>query len=142
MRLQSLKKEADNYEDEIGTYLVKVSMQELSDADSRDVTKILHSITDFERISDHALNIAQSAREMAEKKLSFSPAAQAELKVMTGAIDEIVGIAIGGSFPIPWMPQGMLNRLKRLLTSLTQTFAPRISNGLRTANAPLSWDLF
>ena len=91
-----LEKEADNYEDEIGTYLVKVSMQELSDADSRDVTKILHSITDFERISDHALNIAQSAREMAEKKLSFSPAAQAELKVMTGAIDEIVGIAIGG----------------------------------------------
>jgi len=71
-------------------------MQELSDADSRDVTKILHSITDFERISDHALNIAQSAREMAEKKLNFSPAAQAELKVMTGAIDEIVGIAIGG----------------------------------------------
>ena len=91
-----LEKEADNYEDEIGTYLVKVSMQELSDADSRDVTKILHSITDFERISDHALNIAQSAREMAEKKLNFSPAAQAELKVMTGAIDEIVGIAIGG----------------------------------------------
>ena len=86
-----------NYsENEIGTYLVKVSMQELSDADSRDVTKILHSITGFERISDHALNIAQSAREMAEKKLSFSPAAQAELKVMTGAIDEIVGIAIGG----------------------------------------------
>ena len=47
-----LEKEADNYEDEIGTYLVKVSMKELSDADSRDVTKILHSITDFERISD------------------------------------------------------------------------------------------
>ncbi len=91
-----LEKEADNYEDEIGTYLVKVSAQELSDADSRNVTKILHSITDFERISDHALNIAQSAREMAEKKLSFSPAAQAELKVMTGAIEEIVGIATDG----------------------------------------------
>lgn len=118
-------------------------MQELSDADSRDVTKILHSITDFERISDHALNIAQSAREMAEKKLSFSPAAQAELKVMTGAIVEIVGHSNRGvRFRFRGMPQGMLNRLKRLLTSLTQTFAPRISNGLRTANAPLSWDLF
>ena len=91
---------------------------------------------------------------MAEKKLSFSPAAQAELKVMTGAIDEIVGIAIGGFVsdsadaarrvePLEEVIDDLNMELKaRLLTSLTQTFAPRISNGLRTANAPLSWDLF
>lgn len=83
----------DKYEDRLGTYLVKVSSLELSDDDSVEATKLLHIISDFERISDHAVNVMQSACEISEKKLKFSGDAQRELSVMVGAVSEIVDLA-------------------------------------------------
>lgn len=87
------EKKADKYEDKLGSYLVKVSALELSDEDSAETTKLLHLISDFERISDHAVNVLKSAEEIAEKKLAFSEKAQAELAVITGAVSEIVELA-------------------------------------------------
>lgn len=84
----------DNYEDVLGSYLVKLSSQNLSVSDSKEVSKLLHCIGDFERISDHAVNIHDVAKEMYQKKISFSPQARAEIMVMTNALREILEIAI------------------------------------------------
>ena len=82
----------DRYEDKLGTYLVKLSSQSLSNEDSQVVSKILHAIGDFERLGDHACNIVDVAKEMQEKKISFSPNAAREIKVLTDAIQEILNI--------------------------------------------------
>ncbi len=87
------EKKADKYEDKLGSYLVKVSALELSDEDSAETTKLLHIISDFERISDHAVNVLKSAEEIAEKKLAFSEKAQMELAGLSGAVSEIVKLA-------------------------------------------------
>lgn len=86
--------QVDTYEDKLGTYLVKISSLSLTEADSIEVNKLLHMIGDFERISDHAVNILESAEEIKEKKLTFSDTAKAELKTMFDAVNEILDIAL------------------------------------------------
>ena len=80
----------DDYEDKLGTFLVKVSSHDLTDADSNTVSTLLHAIGDFERIGDHAVNIAKAAQEINDKQIKFSENATAELKVATNAIKEIL----------------------------------------------------
>lgn len=80
----------DDYEDKLGTFLVKVSSHDLTDADSNMVSTLLHVIGDFERIGDHAVNIAKAAQEISDKQINFSENATAELKVATNAIKEIL----------------------------------------------------
>ena len=91
--IEKLEDEVDKYEDTIGTYLVKLSASNLTPENSREVTKLLHTIGDLERLSDHAVNVAKSVREMDDKKLSFSQTAQRELQVMIDAVKEITGLA-------------------------------------------------
>ena len=87
------EKKVDKYEDKLGSYLVRVSALELTDEDSTETTKLLHLISDFERISDHAVNVLKSAEEIAEKKLAFSEKAQGEIAMIRGAVSEIVNLA-------------------------------------------------
>ncbi|MBQ7131950.1 MAG: Na/Pi cotransporter family protein [Oscillospiraceae bacterium] len=82
----------DNYEDKLGTYLVKLSAKSLSAEDSHQVAKQLHTIDDFERIGDHAVNILKTADEMYEKKINFSEGANRELRILKDAITEILDI--------------------------------------------------
>ena len=82
----------DIYEDALGSYLVKLSERDMDAADSHEVTKLLHIIGDFERISDHSVNIVESAEELKDKSISFSPVAMKELGSLSGAVDEIVSI--------------------------------------------------
>ncbi len=82
----------DKYEDNLGTYLVRISTRSISDADSRRVSKLLHTIGDFERLSDHAINIMMVADEMNSKKISFSAEAKAEIDVITRALREILKV--------------------------------------------------
>ncbi len=84
----------DTYEDTIGSYLVKLSACELSEHDAGDISKLLLSIGDFERLGDHALNILYAAREMHEKGLSFSEQAKRELVSVTAAMKEIITITV------------------------------------------------
>ncbi len=84
----------DRYEDTIGSYLVELSAVPMTDADNNDLSKLLFVIGDFERISDHAINIVRSAREIREKSLVFSSAAQAELKAIVGAVREILELTV------------------------------------------------
>ncbi|MBQ8569264.1 MAG: Na/Pi cotransporter family protein [Oscillospiraceae bacterium] len=82
----------DKYEDKIGNYLVKLSGMNLTDDDSRSVTYLLHAIGDFERISDHAVNILETSEELKEKKVEFSDKAKSELKVLYRAVNDILAL--------------------------------------------------
>ncbi|MDO5737929.1 MAG: Na/Pi cotransporter family protein [Eubacteriales bacterium] len=88
-RIIKLEQKADLYEDKLGTYLVQLTERELNQLDSNTASNILYSISDFERISDHAVSIVYSAQEMAEKGICFSPQATAELEVYLSAVKEI-----------------------------------------------------
>ena len=113
----------DEYEDKLGTFLVKLSSSQLSDEDSNTVSTLLHSIGDFERIGDHAVSIMKVAQEIQEKGISFSEHAKAELKVASNALSEIVGLA-ADSFcynnpvlalevePLEQVIDGMLSEIK------------------------------
>lgn len=89
-----LEDKVDQYEDKLGTYLVKLSNHTLNHKDSQTLSVLLHSIGDFERISDHAVNIAHSAKEMHEKELCFSDKAIEELTVFRKAVDDIMNTTV------------------------------------------------
>ncbi|MGN0617593.1 MAG: Na/Pi cotransporter family protein [Ruminiclostridium sp.] len=92
--VREAEEKVDKYEDSLGTYLVKVSSKSMSEADSHEVSKLLHMIGDFERISDHAVNMVESAEEIHSKGLSFSPAAKNEIMAMMDAVSEIIGLSL------------------------------------------------
>ena len=83
----------DRYEDKIGTYLMKLNGSELSPEENERVTEYLHTLSDFERISDHAMNIRQVAQEKFEKKITFSESGDHEMAVLTGAVNEILDLS-------------------------------------------------
>ena len=93
-RVVSLESEVDRFEDEPGTYLVKLSSKNLSERDSHTLNTILHCIGDFERISDHARNIKEAAEEMFNKKLVFSDKAREEVEVLKRSIHDILKITM------------------------------------------------
>ncbi len=84
----------DKYEDKLGTYLVRLSSNNLSEEDSHAVSRMLHSLNDLERISDHALNISATALEIKEKEIVFSDDAKREIGIMLAALDEIINITV------------------------------------------------
>ncbi len=93
-RVEKLENQIDQYEDALGTYLVKLSGRDLSVKDSRTLSILLHCIGDFERISDHAVNIRDAAEEMNKKNLHFSDKAKQELLVFSNAIRDIIDRAV------------------------------------------------
>lgn len=115
--------EIDIYEDRLGTYLVKLSTESISVDDSRMISKMLHTIGDFERLGDHALNLSKTAREIHEKQLKFSPVANEEIEVLVNAIGEILinttnayinnDIALAARIePLEQVIDGLTNRIK------------------------------
>ncbi len=94
MRVREKEDEVDIYEDKLGSYLVKLSAHDLSEADNAEANKLLHVIGDFERISDHAINVTNSAEEIHDKKLEFSGQAKKELGVLINAVLEILDLAL------------------------------------------------
>ena len=93
-RVMELEHKVDQFEDEVGIYLMKISSKDVSEHDSKTLSLLLHTIGVFERISDHALNVCESAKEKYEKGLEFSETAKKEINVFSGAIKEIVSLAI------------------------------------------------
>lgn len=89
-RIEALETKIDRYEDKLGTYMVKLSRAKLSQKDGHTLSLLLHSISDFERISDHAVNLLDSVKEMNEKKMNFSAAAAGELHVFSQAVRDII----------------------------------------------------
>ena len=91
--IRAAEEKADHYEDILGTYLVKLSRNQISDSDSSEVSKLLKVIGDFERISDHSINVLESAEELKEKDMQFTPDAVKELEVLCGAVSEILTLS-------------------------------------------------
>ncbi|WP_024866291.1 Na/Pi cotransporter family protein [Butyrivibrio sp. FCS014] len=89
-----LERKVDTYEDQLGTYLMQINAHHLGNKDSHTLSVLLHCITDYERISDHALNIMQKARGMSENKRKFSPKAQQEMDIFSKAVMEIVELSL------------------------------------------------
>ena len=89
-RISAMEEQLDYLEDELDTFLIRLSSRELADDDNNAVSEMLHSINDFERIGDHAINMTKLAQEMHTKKLKFSAEAEAELVVLRNALEEIL----------------------------------------------------
>ena len=87
-KVREEEEKVDKYEDALGTYLVKLSSREMSHADSQSVNTLLHTISDFERISDHSVNVLSSAEEIHAKSIEFSKDAQEELQVLEDAVQD------------------------------------------------------
>jgi len=93
-RIREMETKVDLYEDKLGSYLVKLSSQSMTETDSAEANKLLHVIGDIERISDHAVNIVESAEEIHDKNVEFSGEARAELKIITDAVKEIIDMVL------------------------------------------------
>ena len=89
-KVQKIEEDVDRYEDTIGSYLMKLTLKELTPKQNSDVTKYVHTLTDFERISDHALNIALVLKELHEKGADFSSEASADIDVLAASVNEIM----------------------------------------------------
>lgn len=95
LKVQEKEKLLDKYEDRLGTYLMQLTGREMMTPQIRQVSVFLHTITDFERLGDHAVNIANTAKELYEKKITFSEEAIRELKILEEAVKEILELAVG-----------------------------------------------
>ncbi len=93
-KIQEKENLIDKYEDRLGTYLMQLTGKEMSVVQSMQLSKFLHTISDFERLGDHAVNISQVAQELYEKKISFSEDAQYELDVLENALQEIMDLTV------------------------------------------------
>ena len=93
-KVQEKENLIDKYEDKLGTYLMQLTGQEMSMSQTQQVSKFLHTISDFERLGDHAVNISKVANEIVEKKISFSDSAKNEIKVLEAAVREIVDLTV------------------------------------------------
>ena len=136
-KIDKLEGKVDRYEDELGTYLVQLNNKDLSENDSHSVSIMLNCIGDFERISDHAVNIKESAEELHEKNLSFSPVAKAELRVVTAAVNDIVETAFR-VFDAQDTTKAMeIEALEELIDELTKEMKRRHINRLRSGECTI-----
>lgn len=123
----------DSYEDVISTYLVKLSSRELSESDSKIIHLVLHTIGDFERISDHAVSIVKVAKEIDEKKMKFSKEAQAGVEIMMAALREIINNAtlsfINNDVKLAAKVEPLEQVINRLRDKLKEAHIERLTNG-------------
>lgn len=115
----------DRYEDELGTYLVRLSAQQLSDAESEEATELLKIIGDFERISDHAVNLLAASEELCSKGLGFSATAEKELKVLIGAVREILNTAERAFSEKDLAAAAQVEPLKQVIVALKEQMRTR-----------------
>ncbi len=92
--IQRMEKLADKYEDKTSSYLVKIAANQISTKDSKVVSELLHCVGDIERISDHALNIAEAAKEVHDKQISFSDSAKKDLAIIAEAVAEVLNMSV------------------------------------------------
>lgn len=129
-RVSEIESLLDNYEDELGTYLVKLSKKEVNDRDARQISKLLHTISNFERIGDHASNILSNAKEMHDKKITFSAQAKEELDNLTDAIFEILTITTKAFKNDDIALAEVVEPLEQVIDVLTQEIKSRHINRL------------
>ena len=141
-RVAQLEAEVDRFEDELGTYLVKLSSKNLPERDSHTLSEILHCIGDFERISDHALNVMRAATEMNRKSIQFSEKAQNELFTLGRAIHDILKLTMLSFSEEDLSLAKQVEPLEEVIDDLNKEIKQRHVKRLRKGNVPSSLDLF
>ena len=128
----------DEFEDRIGTYLVRLNARELSDQENEDISKFLHTLSDFERISDHAMNVAEVAQKMSENKVRFSDAAAREMRVLSAAVEEIIALSMGAfeqdSIEQAYSVEPLEERIDELCDEMKLRHVERLKTGVCTLN--------
>lgn len=119
-QVRKAEDQTDHYEDILGTYLVKLSTRRISASDSNEAAKLLKIIGDFERISDHAVNLVQSAEELTSKEMSLSPQASKELSVLTGAVNEILDLSLEAFLHNDLPTAGQVEPLEQVIDELKE----------------------
>lgn len=117
-KVQEKENIIDKYEDKLGTYLMQLTGKEMNEAQIRQISKFLHTISDFERLGDHAVNISGVAKELHEKKIRFSDEAQYELSVLKDAVKEIVNITVDSFRDDNLETAGRVEPLRELISIL------------------------
>lgn len=119
-KIRDAEKETDHYEDILGTYLVKLSARRISETDSNEAAKLLKLIGDFERISDHAVNLVGSAEELRDKDLHLSKSARAELAVLSAAVDEVLDLSLKAFLKNDLHSAGLVEPLHQVIGGLKE----------------------
>ena len=142
-RIREMEAEVDRYEDALGSYLVKLNNKDLNQNDSRSISVILHCINDFERISDHAVNIMESAKEMHEKNMNFSENAVKEFEVFSAAVHKIVHMSVNAYIANDLENAKMVEPLEQVINGLNAEMKQRHIRRLRKGKCTieLGWIL-
>ena len=142
-QIRKIEDDTDHYEDVLGTYLTKLSQSQVSDEDSAIVTKLLKAIGDFERISDHAVNVLESVEEIREKGIEFAPTAKEELDVLCGALDEILCITeaafVNNDLALAYDIEPLEDVVDNLKKKLRHNHITRLRDGHSTVETGFIW---
>lgn len=134
--VRNLEAVVDRYEDKIGSYLMKLTGRELTETQNKAVSQYLRAITDFERISDHALNVAERAAEKAEKNVQFSDDASREMKNLTDAVEEIISISFTSfrneDVKLSYQVEPLEQVIDRICRKMREKHTARLQKGLCT----------
>ncbi len=141
--IRKKEEKTDYYEDILGTYLVKLSGKQMSEADNAEAAKLLKIIGDFERISDHAVNLLESAEEMQDKGLAFTSEAAAELKVISSAVSEIMDLSLDAFLTDNQTAAFMVEPLEQVIDLLKEQIRTRhilrLQRGVCSIDAGFIW---
>jgi len=135
-KVYDTENKVDEYEDKLGDYLVKLSAEDMSADDSRETSTLLHLIGDFERISDHAVNLVESAEELNSKGMAFSAQASREIGVLYSALEEIIQLTLSAMCDRDMKAAALVEPLEQVIDHLKKTIkmqhVMRLKNGMCT----------
>ncbi len=141
--VRAAEDKTDHYEDMLGSYLVKLSTRQISSEDSHEAAKLLKVIGDFERISDHAVNLVESAEELRDKELHLSAPAEKELAALTDAVNEILGLSLAAFLKDDLSAAELVEPLEQVIDELKETLRThhilRMQQGLCSIDAGFVW---
>lgn len=142
-KIRALEKKVDRYEDVLGTFLAKLSQHQMSDEDGEKITMLLKAIGDFERISDHSVNVLESIEELREKKIELSESAKHELSVLRTAVDEILVLTkqafIENNLSVAYDVEPLEQVVDGLKRALRNSHVVRLKDGECTVEAGFIW---
>ena len=142
-QIRKIEDDTDHYEDVLGTYLTKLSKSQVSEEDSATVTRLLKAIGDFERISDHAVNVLESVEELREKGIEFLPVAQRELKTLCDATDEILVLTeaafVKNDLSLAYEVEPLEDVIDSLKDLLRHNHIVRLKDGRSTVETGFIW---
>ena len=141
--IRAIENDVDHYEDVLGTYLTKLARAQISDDDSSEVSKLLKIIGDLERISDHSVNVLESAEEISEKKIVFTDGAKQELDVLSKALAEILDITTDALCHNDWEAATSVEPLEQVIdhikSILRNRHISRLKKGQCSVEAGFIW---